>query len=118
MVPRWISTNWRAAVLAIACAALFWWSGPLFQWLDPSAGTFDAGVIQSLVLGLALFAGCVWAAWVVFSLEFPTLDRWIDAGRVCDDWEQLRPQQRWGFMLCAFFGLLFAACWCVSLAAG
>lgn len=75
---RFIS-NWNE-IITIPLALVLWYLSPTFlRWLDPTAATFDSGVLQNYLLaaiGLLLFNG---VAWLIVKLTFPGIYRYLDS---------------------------------------
>ena len=53
-------------------------SDPFLKMVDPTAGSFDIGILQAVLV--ATFC-VVWAwslAWIAYKLSFPPLAKWLD----------------------------------------
>ncbi len=59
---------------------LFLLTPPLLRLVDPTAGAFDVGVLQSVSFALAAFLLLKGAAWLLLYLDFPEVYRWLDNG--------------------------------------
>lgn len=73
----WISENNEVIGLLVSFFLLIG-SKHVLRIFDPLAGTFDLGVLQSVIV--ATFGGCwvLYAAWISFKLSFPKLGQWFD----------------------------------------
>ena len=78
----------------IISASIFWFSGPIVQRFDPTAGVWDRGSIHGLAIGAATYFLSVWLAWIVFQIEWPSLDRHIDESKWVQDWRSTSPHIR------------------------
>jgi hypothetical protein len=98
--------QWLAALLA--SALLFWLSADPIRWLDPTAGAFDAGVLQVPILAAAWWFGAIGVMWLGLQLCFPSLDDWIDSGDWREAWNAASSyaDRRFGLLYCA--GVLVA----------
>lgn len=50
----------------------------LLQWLDPTAGSFDAGVLHALFFGVVAFVFLKGVVWGLLAMDFPSLYRYLD----------------------------------------
>lgn len=78
----------------VLAALVFWFSGPLFQNIDPTTGVWDRGSIHGLSLGASAYFLAVWLAWLAFQIEWPSLDNHIDENKWAQDWRSASPQTR------------------------
>lgn len=112
-MKRFLSSwqGWLAFVFAIG---LFIVSPVLIRAFDPTAGVWDGGVIQWLVLAVvaaSLGVGFIWSLW---QIAFPSTDKAADES--LPDWfAQMSPAAKWWavqgtflFMLAYWVAILFA----------
>ena len=81
-------SSWPNIVAAIVAILVFLLSPIFVRWYDPTAGVFDAGYLQAVLLAsvYSFSAGSVgWAMWQLF---FPTLDK--DTATKDSEWGSLR----------------------------
>jgi hypothetical protein len=89
--------NWKRAlaghlswISAFALAGgLFWLSALPLRLLDPTAGTYDAGVLQAPLLAVAWLVFGLGVVLLGIQLWFPTIDRWIDDGHWRAAWQDV-----------------------------
>ena len=99
----------------LAAVLLFWLSPRLLHWIDPTAGTFDAGYLQRPLVAGVFFFATTFFVWIAFQMEFATLNRWLDEGGFRTDWQAAPPVVRLALTFLALFGLLAAFLVCLSL---
>jgi|GEM_PF-2294782 len=92
----------------LVSAALFCFSSGPLRWLDPTAGTFDAGVLQVPILAAVWWFFAVAVAWAGLRASFPTLDDWIDAGHWKEAWQLAASHDDRRFALLYVAGVLAA----------
>lgn len=96
-------------LLALVAAVLIFWLSPhLLHWLDPTAGTFDAGYLQRPLVAAVYFFFGIFLAWLAFQLDFPSLDQWLDKGGFAAAWRDL-PSAFKPFFTLAVLTLLLGA---------
>ena len=101
------------SVLISLVLILAWKSGQWIQGIDPTAGAYDPSVFQGLLLGAVAFLTSVWLAWMVFQLEWPSLNKYIDFSQWSQDWRVLRPEHRVWYMLAVWVVLFGGAITCL-----
>jgi hypothetical protein len=57
---------------------LFMISPSILRLVDPTAATFDAGVLQVIILGVIAFLVASALSWLMVKLTFPQLYRYLD----------------------------------------
>ncbi len=57
---------------------LFLMTPGLLRHLDPTAGGYDVGVLQSVSFAIAAFLVLKGAAWLVLYMDFPRVYHWLD----------------------------------------
>ena len=72
-------SNWQGLTALLLAAAAFYFSPHLLRLLDPTAGTFDVGYLQRPLVAMSYFFFATFCAWTAFQIDFPSLDKWIDA---------------------------------------
>lgn len=109
---KWIKKHQGAVSVAIAIG-IFWFGGNLIQAVDPTAGRYDTGAIHGLMMGAVAFLTAGWLAWLVFQLEWPTLNNHIDFNQWAQDWRVMRPEHRAWFTLAVWAILFLGATACL-----
>jgi hypothetical protein len=93
---------------SILVGLLLWFNSPiLLRMLDPTAGTYDAGVFQIYlfaVIGLYILHGVVR---ILMKLIWPTSDHYLD-NQFAHDFQLIAPWQKLKLSVSIFFALLFA----------
>lgn len=93
--------NWRNYInelVGIPLALLIFWLSPIvLRWLDPTAGVYDAGVIQSLSVAAIYVLIIVTAASVGLKVNFPHVFKYFnqDEGfnldyKLLTKWQKIR----------------------------
>ena len=76
----WLS-NIQGLTSLMLAITLFIISAPFVRWLDPTAGVYDAGFLQRILLGAVTFFAVRAFAWFGFQQDFKTCDKFIDSNR-------------------------------------
>jgi magnesium-transporting ATPase (P-type) len=103
--------GWLASLLALA---LFLASPFIIRAYDPTAGVWDGGVLQWLLLAVVAAALGVGLMWTLWQIAFPSTDK--EADQKIDDWfnAMTSAQKYWAvqgtflFMLIYWVAILFA----------
>ena len=91
---RWLTTHLRELV-TLLCAGLLLLNAPaLIRLYDPTAGQLDGSVLQLLVWAGLIFLGGILFLWIGLSAGFPTVNRYLDAGKFRADWAALPAEKR------------------------
>jgi hypothetical protein len=100
-------TDW-SELLTLPTALVLWgYSDNLLRLLDPTAGTYDAGVFQLILFAILQLLALHGFVRLFMKLQWPTPDIHLDK-YFAVDFESLTPPQRICVSLSVFFGLLFA----------
>lgn len=93
---------------SIPVALLIWFkSDVILRWADPTAGTYDAGILQCLLFGvIALLLGNG-IAFLGIKFNFPSLFKFYE-NEAGENFNQLEPWQKIKTLLALYLGLLFA----------
>jgi hypothetical protein len=98
---------WRE-LFSLAVGLLLWMkSSVLLHWLDPTAGTYDAGIFQIYlfaIIGLFVLHGVVR---ILMKLIWPTVDNYLDH-HFKADFQTLSPWQKLKLSSSIFFAFLLA----------
>jgi hypothetical protein len=70
--------QWNEFITVPLAFLLFWLGGFIIQWVDPTAGLFDAGIFQIIIFAVASFLFIHGVAWFVLKLTFPKAFKYID----------------------------------------
>lgn len=92
---------------------IFWFSGPIVQHFDPTAGVWDRGSMHGLAIGACAYFLAVWLAWLAFQIEWPSLDKHIDENRWLQDMRAMSPASRVWFTLAVWSVLFTGALLCL-----
>ncbi|WP_010182645.1 hypothetical protein [Aquimarina agarilytica] len=88
---------------------LFLWlqSATFLRWIDPTAGTYDAGIFQVYlfaIIGLFILHGVIR---ILMKLIWPTSENYLD-NQFTHDFKTITPWQKLKLSTSIFFGFLFA----------
>ena len=78
-VLAFFTENNELSIVPIAFVLLIF-SRPFLRSIDPTAGTFDLGVLQSVIVATFAGAWITGLSWIVFKLSWPHLGKWFDDG--------------------------------------
>lgn len=70
---RFPKKTFTECLTVILMVVLFFLSSTVLRWLDPTAGTFDAGVLQTINLTLVKYAVFLLVTWFSFGFIWPDL---------------------------------------------
>lgn len=79
----------------------------VIRWIEPTAATYDAGVLQIIVITIIMFTIFQWAVWQVVKNLWPELGRYFKT-EFNSDFKSLDKWQKQKISLCIYFSL-FAA---------
>lgn len=103
--------GWIAAALAIG---LFLVSPAIVRAYDPTAGAFDGGILQWLILALVAATLGVGAMWALWQIAFPSTDKEADS-KLALWFASMTCAQKWWavqgtflFMIAYWVAILFA----------
>ena len=105
-----ILKEWKEELWSIPVAFLVFFLSPYFlRWIDPTAGTYDAGIFQIIlfaVICLLVFNGL---AWLGIKVVFPEVFKWFQ-GEFSKDFNssEITKWQRIKISLCLYLAFLFA----------
>jgi hypothetical protein len=69
----------HSEILTIPIALVLWWfSEPILRFIDPTAGTYDAGIFQVILFTIIQFLIYHGVAWLVFKFTFPIASNYLD----------------------------------------
>jgi len=108
-----ILSSWQGWLAFVVALAAFLVSPTLIRAVDPTAGVFDGGIVQFLVLGVvaaALGVGVIWALW---QIAFPTTDKAADEG-LARWFSEMSSTSKWWAVQGTFLAML--AYWVAILA--
>lgn len=86
----------------IAVYIFFYLSAYVLRWIDPTAGTYDIGVLQIINLSFVLVATFNAAAWSIFRVIWPELGYFMKY-RFTNAFKQLTPWEKLKFCLSVLF---------------
>lgn len=107
-VRSWIKAmpdTWAVPMTLVA----FWISMYLIRWIDPTAGIFDVGLFQLILVLAALLTSVNFLIFLGIEFNFPIVWDWYKNSIIKDDWLKLTPWQRFIFFSQLYFGLLLFA---------
>jgi len=67
-------SSWQGLLAGLTAVFVFIGSGPVLRWLDPTAGVFDAGFLQWIVLASVVYLWGIFMTWIGFQIAFKSLD--------------------------------------------
>ena len=98
---------WRE-LSSLAVGLILWMHSAVFlRWIDPTAGTYDAGVFQVYlfaIIGIFILHGIVR---ILMKLIWPTSENYLD-NHFRNDFNTITPWQKLKLSTCIFFAFLFA----------
>lgn len=105
-------------LISVCIAVVVWWaSAGVIHSVDPTAGSYDTGALNGLLMGVVAYMLSVWLAWLVLQLEFPSfLNKYIDhldLNSWAQDWRVVKPEVRIWFLLAVWTILLCGAIACL-----
>lgn len=66
-------------LISIPIAVVLWIFSPIFlRWIDPTAATFDAGVLQKILFAVIALFVCNGVVWLLIKLTFPRAYKFLD----------------------------------------
>jgi hypothetical protein len=68
-------SSWQNLLTLVIALTLFLLSPSLIRWYDPTAGVFDAGFLQAILLAAVFTFSQGFFGWVLWQLIFASLDR-------------------------------------------
>jgi len=71
MTPKNLIKKVKEYSAIIVNLLLFFAAQYVLRWIDPTAGTYDAGVLQSINLSLVKAAVCFTCGWLAFGVFWP-----------------------------------------------
>lgn len=107
-VRTWIKAmpdTWAVPLTLVA----FWLSMHILRWIDPTAGIFDVGLFQLIVVLAALLTSINFLVFLGIEFNFPIVWDWYKNGVIIKDWLKITPWQRFIFFSLLYFGLLLLA---------
>ena len=95
-------------LLSLPVAIILWYFIPyILRWVDPTAGSYDIGILQVLFLAtIGLYFGLA-IIWLALKLGAPDIYKKLDECLVNNN-DELTKWQKIKFSLYYFLGLLFA----------
>lgn len=69
---------WQGLLAGIVAVLIFLASPIFIRKLDPTAGLFDAGFLQWVLLAMVIFFFGIFLTWIGWQLAFRSMDRWAD----------------------------------------
>lgn len=92
----------------IVVVVLFFASNYILRWIDPTAGTYDAGVLQIINLTLVMLAVFQLVGWSIYRTIWPDLGTYMKHF-FTEDFKALQPWERIRlalFVWCFYIGIL------------
>jgi hypothetical protein len=99
--------NHNEELTLIIAVVLFFLSPRVLHWVDPTAGVYDAGILQ--LLNVAIIAFCVFNSfnWLTMRIVWPSVRSYFENHFVFD-FNELTPWQKIKTSLFIYFSLLLA----------
>lgn len=105
-------SSWQGLFAGVLAVALYVISPDIIRWQYPTAGTYDGGELQWILLATVVYLWGVFLAWVGWQIAFRSIDRAAD--KQLDSWfENLSPAFKW-IAVQVTFTIMWIA-WFVSL---
>jgi len=105
MKPKRFLNSWQGWLAGVAAVALFLISPFLIRAYDPTAGVWDGGVLQWLILAIVAAALGVGLMWTLWQIAFPSTDKAADVG-LASWFEAMTPTAKWWAVQATFLFLL------------
>ena len=88
-------SNWQGLLAGIVSVSLFALAPYVIEVLAPEDGSLRPGsYLHALLLGVAIFFGGIFLAWLVVHFEFRSFDDRLDKGWISDLLNELRNDQK------------------------
>jgi len=87
--------------------AMFFLSIPVLRWLDPTSATFDAGVIQVIIVTAVIISSLSTITFLGIKFNFRIMWDYYIKKKLLFDWLNLTPIQRCILFLSFYFGMLY-----------
>jgi hypothetical protein len=91
VVKRFFS-SWQGFTALVVAVIIYLYSPSIIRAYDPTAGLFDGGYLQWLLLSITAYFVAVWATWTGWQLAFPCTDK--ESDRHLSEWFKSIPH--WG----------------------
>jgi hypothetical protein len=115
MKPFRFLNSWQGWLAGLLALALFLVSPFLIRAYDPTAGVWDGGVLQWLLLALVMAALGVGAMWTLWQAAFPSTDKAAD--QALSEWfEGMTAAQKWWAVQGTFMFFLLYWVLCCAVA--
>jgi hypothetical protein len=82
---------------------------PILNWIDPSAGTDDLGLLQALIFGLVIYYAATAFSWIALRLVFPRIGNYVDNVMKYDFSDFAKVEHKMWFSLAMFAMYFFGA---------
>lgn len=117
---RRLFSSWHIFLAGIVFLVLYLFSPVLIRIYDPSAGCFDGGYLEWIVLGIALAFIVGFSAWWLWQLLFSSLDRLTanasgEWGNLEDWFDKMTPAQKWWAVQSTFLFCILLILVCLKL---
>lgn len=107
-------SSWQGLTAGVLALCIYLALPIALRWIDPTAGTFDAGYLQWLGLAAVLYFSAIFCGWVGFQIAFRSIDR--EADRSLSEWfKSLAPSSKWWATQVAFLIMLCLFLVCLKL---
>lgn len=100
---RRIISSWQGFAAGLVALALYLLLPSAIRAVDPTAGVFDAGILQVLGLALLMFYLGIFSTWTGWQLAFRSLDKAADR-RLAGWFECIPPPWRYAAVQVSFAG--------------
>lgn len=91
----------------IIAVLVFYVSPYVLRAIDPTAGTYDVGVLQVIILTIIMFCVFQSVVWMALKVNWLSIRCYFE-DRFSTDFKTLQPWQKIVISLCVYFSLLFA----------
>jgi hypothetical protein len=99
--------NHNEELTLVIAVALFFLSPRVLHWVDPTAGVYDAGILQLLIVSIIAF--CVFNSfnWLIMRIVWPSIRSYFE-NHFAFDFNELTPWQKIKTSLFIYFSLFLA----------
>lgn len=73
-----ILSSWQGFAAGLAALGIYVLTPTFLRYLDPTAGAFDAGILQVISLAMLIFYLGIFTTWTGWQLAFKSLDKEVD----------------------------------------
>lgn len=92
---NFLAANWRELVFTIVGIVAFWFVVTrALQWVEPTAGTTDFGMVDTLLFATAALLWGHFTVWIIFRVAMKTFQQYLDSKKFRLEWNDARVEYR------------------------